>query len=72
MNDQFKIRRRIAISSFLVVVSLVPTLLFMAIKLDPDQAPVMNAVMPILVIVIPALVANISHYMHQVQKSDDA
>jgi len=71
MNDQFKLRRRIAISSFLIIVLLIPTLLLIAVKGNVDQAPMMAAVMPILVIVIPSLVANISHYMHLVHKADN-
>ena len=70
MNDQFKLRRRVALSSFVTIVLLVPVLLCLVVFGDVDQAPLMNAVMPILVIVIPSLVANISHYMHLVHKAD--
>ena len=72
MTDQFKLRRRIASSSFITVILLIPILLCLVIFGNVAQAPLMNAVMPILVIVIPSLVANISHYMHLVHKADNS
>jgi hypothetical protein len=69
-DDVFKYRRRIAITSFITVIALVPTLLGIAMFGDVEQAPMMQAVMPILVILIPALIANISHYMHLVHALD--
>ena len=68
--DVFKLRRRIALTSFSTVVLLVPTLLWIALFADVKQAPMMQAVMPILVILIPALIANVSHYMQLVHLSD--
>lgn len=65
-EDIFKYRRRIAITSFITVLALVPTLLWIALFGDVKQAPMMQAVMPILVILVPALIANTSHYMHLV------
>jgi len=69
-NDIFKLRRRIAITSFGAVILLIPTLLWIAIWGDVQQAPMMQAVMPILVIIIPALIANVSHYMQLVHALD--
>lgn len=70
MDDSFKLRRRIAILSFSVVVLLVPALLWIAMFGDVKQAPMMNAVMPILLMIIPALIGIVSHYMHLVHKKD--
>ena len=69
-NDTFKLRRRIAKTSFTTVVTLVPTLIGVAAFGDPKQAPMMQAVMPVLMILIPALILNVSHYMHLVHETD--
>ena len=69
-TDTFKLRRRIALTSFATVILLVPMLLWIALFTDVKQAPMMSAVMPILVMLIPALIANVSHYMQLVHLSD--
>ena len=70
MDDTFKLRRWCAITSFVVVVALIPTLLIMSVTVDPKQAPMMQVIMPILVIIIPALITVIMKYMYSVLKSD--
>ena len=70
INDTFKTRRRIAKTSFTAVIALVPALLGMVAFGTPEQAPMMQAVMPVLMILIPALIANVSHYMHLVHETD--
>ena len=71
-NDDFFIRRSMALTSFLTVLALIPALILIGIYISPDQAPMFQAIMPILVITIPALIAVITHYMHQAHSSKDA
>ena len=68
--DQFRVRRRMAKTSFATLIFMVPALIALVFIAKPEQAPILNAVMPILVIIVPALVANVSHYMQLVSNSD--
>ncbi len=69
-EDIFKVRRRIAKTSFFTMLALIPVLISIAIFVKPEQAPMMNAVMPIFVIIVPCLVANVGIYMKLVSDHD--
>jgi len=69
-DDPFKVRRDIAQKSFYFLLGLIVALIAIAILVNPEQAPMFNAVMPILVIAVPCLVANIGIYMKLVSDHD--
>jgi predicted aspartyl protease len=71
-DDVFKIRRRMAKTSFATILILIPVLIFIGLFGDSGQAPMMTAVMPILVIIVPALIANVAQYMQLVAAHDRA
>ena len=70
-SDAFRIRRGIALTSFGSVIFLIPGLFLIVLFAPGEKAELMDAVMPIFVILIPSLIANISHYMQLVSKADD-
>jgi len=71
MDDSFKLRRQLAIASFIHILVIVYISFAMVWFGDEAISAKLQAASPILMIIVPALIANISHYMHLVSKKDD-
>ena len=71
MDDSFKLRRQIAVASFIHVLLIVHVSFAMVWFGDEAISAKLGAASPILMMIVTALIANISHYMHLVHKSDE-
>jgi hypothetical protein len=69
-SDQFKIRRFIALTSFVAVLMIAVAVLAMVAFGDAAIAGKLSAASGLLTIIVMALIANFGHYSHQVHTID--
>lgn len=70
VEDKFKLRRRMAKTSFGSIIGLTIAILGMVFFGSPTVATNLQAATPILITLIGCLVGNVSHYSHLVYSSD--
>ena len=70
MTEKFKIRRRMAVASFIQISCLIPIVLAMVFFGSPALAGNLSAASAILLGLIASLTGIIGHYNHMVYSSD--
>lgn len=70
MNDIFKVRRRIAIASFLHVIGILYGCGWIVVEGTTQMQANLQAASPIIMAIVAALIGNVSHYMHLVHAID--